>query len=119
MLKNKEKINYIFQHRKAFFQTYKKLYGKIPFYSYLHDIDKIILLFFGINTDTVSKIHRFYSMHHVEGICGIAYKDMIVDWESAAITKPDKPMNAIDTMKKYYPKMKKILTPYFKKANMI
>lgn len=118
MIKNKEKIKYIIQHRKAFLQTYKKLYGVIPFYSYLHDIDKIFLLLIGINPATVSKIHRFYSTHHIEGIFGIAYQDMIVDWECAVITKPDKPMNAIDTMKKYYPKMETVLTPYLKRANL-
>lgn len=115
---NYKKIKYILKHRKAFISTYKTLYGKVPFYSYLHDLDKIILLCLGFSPDMVSSIHRFYSMHHVEGIRGIAYKDMIVDWESAVITKPDKPMNAIDTMKTYYPFMFDKLDKYFKLANL-
>ena len=31
---------------------------------------------------------------------------MVLDWESARYTKPDKPLNAYDTLYKYYPEMK-------------
>ena len=36
---------------------------------------------------------------------------MVLDWESARYTKPDKPLNAYDTLYKYYPTMeeKKII----------
>ena len=32
---------------------------------------------------------------------------MILDWESARYTKPDKPLNARETMEKYYPEYRK------------
>lgn len=112
------KIQYIRKHRAAFFETYKRLYGKIPWYSYLHDLDKIVMLCLGIPPHIVSKIHRFYSMHHVEGISGIAYRDMIVDWECARLTKEDKPLTAWQTMRTYYPHMHRKLMRYFKDGGL-
>lgn len=32
-------------------------------------------------------------------------KEMVLDWESARFTKPDKPLNAIETAEKYYPNL--------------
>lgn len=73
-----------------------------------HDLDKIFLYLI-FNKKTVQKIHRWYSSHHVrQTIDGnlINPKDplqAVLDWESARYTKPDKPLNAYETWRKYYP----------------
>jgi predicted Ser/Thr protein kinase len=68
-----------------------------------------------------TKIHRKFSRHHVH-VIGYTYKldnegneihlgdirdiknkiEAVIDWESARFTKPDKPLNAYQTWKKYY-----------------
>lgn len=113
------KLKYIKEHRAAFLVTYKKLFGKIPWYSYLHDLDKIVMLCLGVPPTVASKIHGFFSMHHVEGIRGIAYQDMIVDWECARLTKEDKPLTAWETLHTYYPHMVGKLLGYFYMAKLI
>ena len=40
---------------------------------------------------------------------------MVLDWESARYTKPDKPLNAYDTLYKYYPEMEEKILPILKK----
>jgi len=44
----------------------------------------------------------------------IDYIEMILDWESARYTKPDKPLNAYDTLDKYYPNMEHEILPILK-----
>ena len=39
---------------------------------------------------------------------------MVLDWESARYTKPDKPLNAYDTLYKYYPNMEEKILPILK-----
>ena len=41
----------------------------------------------------------------------IDYVEMVLDWESARYTKPDKPLNAYDTLYKYYPTMEEKIIP--------
>jgi hypothetical protein len=36
---------------------------------------------------------------------------MVLDWESARYTKPDKPLNAYDTLYAYYPEMSDVILP--------
>ena len=36
---------------------------------------------------------------------------MVLDWESARYTKPDKPLNAYDTLVNYYPQMTDVILP--------
>ena len=46
------------------------------------------------------------------------YIEMVLDWESARYTKPDKPLNAYDTLYKYYPEMEKEILPILKEFNI-
>ena len=39
---------------------------------------------------------------------------MALDWESARYTKEDKPLNAYDTLYKYYPELEKQILPILK-----
>ena len=53
----------------------------------------------------------------------VDYEEMALDWESARYTKEDKPLNAYDTLYKYYPELEKQILPILKewgiaKSNM-
>lgn len=67
-----------------------------------HDIEKPWLQLF-ISHDKVSKWHREHSRHHVEykGSKKLDYLGMIIDWECARYTKPNKPLNARKTFELY------------------
>ena len=43
---------------------------------------------------------------------------MVLDWESARYTKPDKPLNAYDTLYKYYPEMEDNILPILKEIGI-
>lgn len=101
---NKTKISYIRQHRKAFKKIEKQLLHHNTLRSLFHDLDKIILLHF-FEKEKVSRIHRRYSRHHDKAKSKSDYIQMVIDWECARYTKPDKPLNARDTLYKYYPKL--------------
>ena len=40
--------------------------------------------------------------------------EMVLDWESARYTKPDKPLNAYDTLYKFYPELEEHILPILK-----
>ena len=69
------------------------------------------------NKKDVSNVHRQLSSHHDNSIekTDADYVEMVLDWESARYTKPDKPLNAYDTLYKYYPEMKEKILPILKK----
>ena len=94
---NKEKICYTKKHREAFRKVEKQLLGHNTFRSLFHDLDKIILLHF-LNKERVSTLHRLHSHHHDKAKTRNDYIQMIIDWECARFTKPDKPLNARDTL---------------------
>ena len=96
-------ISYTIKHRKAFRKVEKELFGKISFRGIVHDLDKVFLYLL-LGKDKASEIHRKYARHHVNSAKTYKdYKEMVVDWECARLTKPDKPLNAYDTLYKYYP----------------
>ena len=73
----------------------------------------------------VSKIHRENSNHHDNDLekSYNDYVEMVLDWESARYTKPDKPLNAYDTLYKYYSDLSDKILPILKdigidKSNM-
>ena len=43
---------------------------------------------------------------------------MVIDWECARYTKPDKPLNARETLYKYYPNLKSKVLPILKELNL-
>ena len=116
-MKNQENIEYTYKHRKIvkylaekYIQKNKK--EKIKQIEE-HDIDKI------------SRIHRKISKHHQneKEKTEVDYEEMALDWESARYTKEDKPLNAYDTLYKYYPELEKQILPILKewgiaKSNM-
>lgn len=109
------KIKYTLRHKKAFLKVEKELRGKNTLKGYLHDADKPFLyLALWIKLEDVQKIHRKHSRHHVENTLTKTKEDLIdtiIDWECARITKPDKPLNAYETLLKLYPNKKEEFLP--------
>lgn len=111
-------IKNIQKHRKEVQRIAKEKGLSFPF----HDFVKMINVFiFGDKIAT--KLHRKFSKHHArmryiritydEGLKVYTKKqpygrfiknkeEAAIDWESARFTKPDKPLDAYDTWKKYY-----------------
>lgn len=118
-MENQEYIEYTYKHRKVVIYLAKK-YVKKDKEKVLkqienHDIDKLFAYLF-YNKKDVSQIHRNSSSHHQNELekNNIDYIEMVLDWESARYTKPDKPLNAYDTLYKYYPNMEEKILPILK-----
>ena len=77
-----------------------------------HDLDKLFMYLF-YNKKDVSKTHRNLNRHHDNDLekTYLDYIEMVLDWESARYTKPDKPLNAYDTLYKYYPHLENEILP--------
>ena len=43
---------------------------------------------------------------------------MVIDWECARYTKPDKPLNAYEALNKYYPEIIEKIMPILKKLGI-
>lgn len=112
------KIKYSLEHRKAFLTLEKKLLGKNTIRGYLHDIDKIILYHF-LPTEFVHTCHQWWSKHHEHRAkTHNDFVQMAIDWECARFTKPDKPLDAYDTLYKFYPHMEDKILPILKALNI-
>ena len=118
-MKNQEYIEYTYLHRKVVMylanKYIKKDKEKILKQIQYHDMDKLFMYLFYDKKD-VSAMHRKLTSHHENEIEKnyIDYIEMILDWESARYTKPDKPLNAYDTLYKYYPNMEHEILPILK-----
>lgn len=110
-------IVYTLKHRKAFLKVEKTLVGHNTIRAYLHDLDKVFLKLF-LSADTVSKLHRTYSRHHKKAHTKQDYIQMVIDWECARYTKPDKPLNARDTLYKFYPELESKIVPILEEFNL-
>ena len=113
------KILYTLRHKKAFLKVEKQLRGKNTMRRYLHDIDKPFLnIALWIKLEDIQKIHRRNNKHHVRNNLSKSKDDLIdtiIDWECARITKPDKPLNAYETLLKFYPDKKDEFLPLIRK----
>ena len=115
-MKNLEFIKYTYFHRKVVIYLANKYVKdnkkEIMKQIKKHDLDKMFMYMF-YNKSDASSIHRKLSTHHENNLekSHIDYIEMELDWESARYTKNDKPLNAYDTLYKYYPSMEKEITP--------
>lgn len=122
-MKNEEHAIYTFKHRKIVMflanKYVKNNREKILEQIELHDLDKLFMYMF-YNKKDVSKIHRMYSLHHDNELPKTYedYVEMVLDWESARYTKPDKPLNAYDTLYKYFSHMEQEVLPILKEFNI-
>lgn len=104
-------IKYTWEHKKAFLKVEKRMTGQISWRGIFHDCDKLLMYMFR-DAKTVHKWHRSHSRHHTVKACTREdYIQMLVDWECAKFTKPDKPLDAWETMYKYYPQLEEALKP--------
>ena len=101
-MKNLEHIKYTYKHRKIviklgekYFPDNQELMTKLRY----HDLDKLFLYLFYDKKD-VSRLHRDLTSHHENNLHKneLDYIEMVLDWESARYTKPDKPLNAYDSL---------------------
>ena len=127
-MKNQENIEYTYKHRKIVKYLAEKCIQKNKKEKIKqieeHDIDKIYMYLI-YEKKEVSRIHRKISKHHQneKEKTEVDYEEMALDWESARYTKEDKPLNAYDTLYKYYPELEKQILPILKewgiaKSNM-
>lgn len=102
---NLHKMKYTYLHRQAIFKLANELNIDID-YMWAHDTDKYIMYLFEPE-DVTRQCHRTLSVHHWYEI-GKRHSretliEMMLDWESARFSKPDKPLNAYDTLYKWMP----------------
>lgn len=120
-MKNIEKLLYTYKHRKIVLMLAKKYYNNKELLDQLekHDLDKMFLLLL-FDKSLLKGIHRSISNHHDNDLpkTELDYVEMILDWESARYTKEDKPLNAYDTLIKYYPHLEDKLLPILKEMKL-
>ena len=120
-MKNFEKLVYTYKHRRVLDFLAKKYFDREDLNERLkrHDMDKMYLLLFYEKKD-IESFHRSMSTHHDNNLdkTELDYIEMILDWESARYTKEDKPLNAYDTMKKFYPHLEDKLLPILKQVGL-
>ena len=122
IMKNMEHIEYTYKHRKIviylankYYKDNKELLDKVK----LHDLDKLFMYLFYEKEDA-SNIHRDLMSHHQNKIVKdkLDYMEMVLDWESARYTKPDKPLNAYDTLYRFYPGLEEHILPILKELGI-
>ncbi|MBR4927771.1 MAG: hypothetical protein IKY98_05540 [Alphaproteobacteria bacterium] len=111
---------YTLRHKVAFLQVEKKLRGKNTLSGYLHDAEKplMYLFCFWMDAERIHQFHCRHNRHHVKNNLKKSPDDLfdtVIDWECARMTKPDKPLNAYDTLMKYYPQYRSTYLPVIKK----
>ena len=110
---------YTWRHKIAFLKIERAVLGHNTWRGVFHDADKVLWLYpaaliLGRDKKWIKNTHRQNNRHHVE--CPKPkqrkhYIEMIIDWECARYTKPDKPLNAYNTMKTFYPQLADIILP--------
>ena len=118
---------YTWWHKLAFLKVERELLGHNTLRGCVHDLDKLLYLYpvaliTGRDKKWVHNKHRKHNRHHVENKKNKTRRDyieMIIDWECARFTKPDKPLNAFETMQKYYPEMAPYLLPIMREFGLI
>lgn len=112
---NIEYQRYTARHQQAFMAVEYILEGKIRTSSLLHDTDKLAV--YGlIDAEETNKIHIELSRHHIAN-CKTTNDiiDCVIDYECARLTKPDKPLNAYNTIMKFRPNTYSKLKPALEK----
>ena len=109
-MKNKDRIKYTLDHRKAFRKVEKQLLGHNTVRGLFHDLDKVFLYSF-FDYKKVHNWHRHHSRHHLRAKTHDDYIQMAIDWECARLTKPDKPLNARETLEKIHPELTIVMLP--------
>ena len=102
---NLHKMRYTYLHRQAIFTLAEKLgIDATPYLT--HDTEKYFM-YLWLEEDVTRECHRILNRHH-DYDKGVTIDretlvEMMLDWESARFSKPDKPRNAYDTLYKWMP----------------
>lgn len=120
-MKNFDKLVYTYKHRKVLNYLAKKYFDSEDLNERLkcHDMDKMYLLLF-YDKKNIESYHRNMATHHDNDLekNELDYIEMVLDWESARYTKADKPLNAYDTMYKFYPHLEERILPILKQIGL-
>ncbi len=118
---NFENMLYTYKHRKVLEFLAKRYFNNEELNQRIinHDMDKMFLMLF-YDKKSINKFHRSMSSHHDNDLpkTELDYNEMILDWESARYTKDDKPLNAFDTLNKFYPHLKEQILPILEKMGL-
>lgn len=93
-------IPYTWKHKIVLIRLEKQFTGKVSLRILLHDANKLIsYIFFPFLTlDQHRSIHTKVSKHHhyndIANLSDSLKREIVLDWESARYTKPDKPWTA-------------------------
>lgn len=101
---------YTMEHKLAFLATEYYLTGHYSLRGFCHDWEKPFLYMIpGIDEKKVQTMHRNAHPHHAQCIEKRTriehFFEMYIDWACAAITKPDKPLDAFETLVHFYPEL--------------
>ena len=67
----------------------------------MHDMDKLVVMCL-CGDRLATKSHRRFASHH-NIRCDADFAEAYLDWASARVTKPSKPLDAVATAVKWYP----------------
>ena len=96
-----ENINHTYKHKIIFAAIEKELYGKNSIDSITHDLDKLIMYILGFPKETVSRVHRAHSEHHVESGKSLNLRSVVCDnIASSPYFKPEKKYGVRDYFEK-------------------
>ncbi|MBD5400205.1 hypothetical protein HDR61_00435 [bacterium] len=123
----KDLEKYTWLHKLAFLKVERELLGHNTMRGYMHDLDKLLFLYpwafiTGRDKKWAHNKHRANQRHHVENKQQKTRRDyieMIIDWECARFTKPDKPLNAYETMRKFYPQLEPQILPILRELGLV
>lgn len=93
-------IPYTWKHKMQVIKLEKQFTGKNTLRVVLHDTDKLIsyTLFPFLTIHQHKVIHRILNKHHhyddIANLSAAVRREIVLDWESAHYTKPDKPQTA-------------------------
>ena len=108
-------VAYTLEHKLAFLERQHYLLGHYSWSGFCHDLDKVFLYCNPLlHEDEIQKIHRKRQAHHAGSKNQKKVSDLIemyIDWDCAALTKPDKPLDAFATLLHFYPQYLSIMLP--------
>ena len=105
---------YTLEHKLAFLEREHYLFGVYSADGVLHDIDKLFMYFTPFLAENkIQQIHRKHQPHHINRAQNRVQHlmEMYIDWDCAAITKPDKPLDAYATLLHFYQEQIMIMFP--------
>ena len=99
-----QEIKNTIAHKKAIYCLYRTKNTQVNLLQVIcHDLGKLIMIII-IGDNLATKLHRKFAGHHqLDNPDQKQFAEAYLDWASARITKPSKPLDAVQTAKKWYP----------------